>query len=501
MTLNTKEQINIAINFQQNGKFEEAENLYFELLEIEPANPNVLNLLGLLKYQTNQYSDAEFFIKKAIELNPCAYFYENLGLVYSENEQFNEAIMSYKKALEKEPNNFGVWFNLALTLKKNQRVDESISAYRKALSINTDSYDTYFNLGNIYFQIKNDATKAAIYYEKAVALKPDDEETKYCLAMAYVKEKNFKDGWKYSEYRPSKALALLTHSMSQPELKIKPEWQGEPIKDKILYIYYEAAFGDTMMFARYLPLLKDKCAKVYFKPQVSHIQLMKDSDLGIEILDKPTSTDNLEFDVHAPLMGLPYLLQLNSEEDIPFAKGYLKANPTKVKSYKEKYFNNNKFKVGIKWQGNTNYALSRVIKLKSFYKLFNIPNVKFYSVQKGGGAEELEDAKMYDITDLAPTFNDFSDTAAAIENLDLVICNDTSVAHLTGALGKRCWTLLPFVQDWRWLCDTSYCPWYESVKIFQQKEFDNWDEVFDRVKDELQTLAGSQKVNKFSKFL
>jgi len=123
-----------------------------------------------------------------------------------------------------------------------------------------------------------------------------------------------------------------------------------------------------------------------------------------------------------------------------------------------------------------------------------LPQTKFYSLQKGDGIEQLEDSKDFDIVDLGSTFNDFSDTAAAIENLDLVICNDTSVAHLTGALNKPCWVLLPFTQDWRWSIDLTYCPWYKSIKLFKQNKADDWDELFSRVYEELKDY-----VNKIQK--
>ena len=192
-------------------------------------------------------------------------------------------------------------------------------------------------------------------------------------------------------------------------------------------------------------------------------------------------------------MSLPYALKLNSEK-IPFDEGFLKANPEKVKESKTNYFNNNKFKIGIKWLGNPSIGLSRIIPIESFYKLFDLPNTQFYSVQTDDGVEELQKLPdNYELFDLGKTFNDFSDTAAAIENLDLIICNDTSIAHLAGAMGKPCWILLPSLYNWRWHTDISFSPWYKSVRIFKQNEADNWDEVFERVYDSLKGLRAPLK--------
>jgi ADP-heptose:LPS heptosyltransferase len=230
------------------------------------------------------------------------------------------------------------------------------------------------------------------------------------------------------------------------------------------------------MFARYLPLLKDKCKKVIFKPQSVCAQLFKDCGWDIQVLDKDDNEADLKYDVHVPIMSLPYLLKVN----IPFNKGYLKSNPEKVEYYKKKYFDNDKFKVGINWHGNITFSPTRRIPLKEFYQLFGLNDFKFYSLQTGEGIEQLEDAKDFGIVDLSSTFKDFSDTAAAVENLDLLITNDTAVAHVAGALNKPCKVLLPFVQDWRWSDDLQN-DWYESISSIKQQEPDDWKYVFEEL--------------------
>lgn len=485
-----KDQINMALQFHQAGQFAEAEKKYSEILKLAPNNANVLNLFGLLKYQNKQFEEAISYIKKAVEINPSAYFYDNLGSVYRDSEKLKDAIEAYKKALELTPNDFEILFNLAFTYKKDNQTDKAIETYQKALSINPDSADIYFNLGNLYEE-KNESQTALSYYEKAIKYKPDDKEINYFLAILYLKTKNFKEGWKYFEKRPSKDAAILTQSLVyKTAVESAQLWSGEPIKDKTLYVYYEAGLGDTIMFTRFVPLLKDKCARVLFKPQIDLVSFYKENDLNAEVLSNKTIGEDIKFDVHIPIMGLVHALGLNAEEQL-LRDNYLKANPEKVKAYKEKYFNNDKFKVGIKWQGNKNCGVERGVPLEAFYKILDLPNTKFYSVQKGEGIEQLATLpEKYDVDDLGTTFDDFSDTAAAIENLDLIITNDTSIAHLAGALGKQCWIVLPFVQNWRWHTDLSYSPWYKSVKLFKQSEEGNWDGVFEKVYGELKRLLG-----------
>ena len=493
MSTNGKEQISEALELHQLGKLTEAEDIYTEILNVYPKNADALNLFGLLKIQNNQPQEAVSYIEKAIEIKPCAYFYDSLGRAYSENYNLNNAIECFKKSLEFNQDNFDVWFNLALAYKNNMQFDKSIETYQTALSIEPDNSAVYFNLANIY-ERKGDTYSAIEYSEKANKYNKNynDNDIHYSLGISYLKIKDFEKGLKSYEYRQSKDFAILCQTLQYKDMMTsKPLWNGKPMQDKTIFVYYESALGDTLMYARYLHLVKEMCAKVLFKPQYCFIDLFKENDFGTEIIDSKTLPQDVLFDAHIPLMSIPYVLGLNTEQ-IPFSEGYLKGNADKIKTYKEKYFNTQKFKIGIKWKGNTAHDLSRILPLEAFYRFFDFPDTQFYSLQKGDGIEELENLpKDYNIINLGETFKDFSDTAAAMENLDLIICNDTSVAHLAGALGKPCWIMLPFVQNWRWHNDTSYSPWYKNVKLFKQNEPDNWDNVFNAAYEELKTLLGN----------
>ena len=493
MSVNGKDQINIALELHQSGKLIEAEDVYAEILNNYPDNADAFNLFGLLKIQNNQPEEAVSYIQRAIEIKPCSYFYESLGRAYLENGNFNDAIECFNKSLELNENNFDAWFNLALAYKNNIQFDKSIEIYQKALAIEPENSSVYFNLANIYEQ-KGDTPSSIEYYKKAHQYNKnyEDKDIRYSLGISYLKIKDFENGLINYESRQSKDFAILCQTLQYKELMTtKPLWNGESMPDKTIFVYYESALGDTLMYARYLHLVKDKCAKVLFKPQYCFLDLFKENDFGAEIIDSKTLPQDVVFDAHIPLMSIPYVLGLNTEE-IPFAEGYLKGNVQKTEEYKKKYFNNDKFKIGIKWKGNAAYDLSRILPLESFYRFFDLPNTQFYSVQKGEGIEELENLPQdYNVINLGETFKDFSDTAAAIENLDLIICNDTSVAHLAGALGKPCWVMLPFIQNWRWHNDTSYSPWYRNIKLFKQKEPNNWNDVFNMAYEELKILLNN----------
>lgn len=456
MSDNTNTLLLAAINLHQSGNLIDAEKIYLDVLKDNPDNANALNLLGNLLIQ---------------------------------KKQFEKAILNLKKASDLYPTFFDALFNLALAYKKSNQFDNAIKTYEKALELKPNDVAIHFNLGNLYEDI-NETLTAIKHYEKAFEYNTDynDTDIPYFLGICYIKAKNFERGLKLHEYRPSKPFAKLCQAREYKDIDTKPEWDGKPMKDKTIFVYYESAFGDTLMYVRYLELLRDKFAKVLFKPQISFIDFFKENNFGAEIIESRTLPENVRFDTHIPLMSIPYALKM-FDENIPLAEGYLKANLQKVQQYKEQYFNNDKFKVGIKWMGNPGNDITRIITVESFYKLFEMSNTQFYSVQKGDGVEEFERIpKQYGVIDLGDTFNDFGDTAAAIENMDLVICNDTSVAHIAAAMGKPCWILLPFVQNWRWHIDISYSPWYKSAKLFKQNEPGNWDEVFEMVKTELSRL-------------
>lgn len=510
MTLDLKARLSHALLFHQAGNLVEAEKLYLEILKDAPEDGNVLNLFGFLNVQTNRFSEAVSYLKKAVE---------------------------------RYPNFFEAWFNLGLAYKGMDDFENAIFAYKKALEIEPENVTANFNLANVY-ECKNETDNAIVYYEYAYKYNKDETDMNipYFLAICYIKAKNFEKGLPLHEFRHSKAFAIECQKAIHKDIETKPFWDGTPMPDKTIFVYYEAALGDTLQYVRYLDCLKGMFKKVLFKPQLAFVDFFKENNFGAEIIDGKTLPEDVVFDIHIPLISIPQVLGHFSEE-IPLSEGYLKANPEKVQYFKQKYFNNdkhyvmpelelaaeqktslfrhlitdnvyeiphkdgqcgstqsksrddatvkvkNKLKIGFKWMGNTVYDMARVINIESFYKLFELPNTQFYSLQKGEGVEEFAKIpKEYNVIDLSEEFNDFGDTAAAIENLDLVICNDTSVAHLAAAMGKPTWILLPFVPNWRWHTDISYSPWYKSVKFFKQSEPNNWDDVFEQVYEKLSIL-------------
>ena len=482
-----KKIFDVGFSLHQQGKLEEAEVAYNEILKNNNENAEIYNLLGVLKLQQNDVISAIHFIEQAIKKEENEYFYETLFQAYIRAKLYKQ-ITSYETlVLKKFPQNFSLLFNLALAYKNLKNNKKAILFYDKALKINPTSYDGWFNLAHLY-NIEGEVKNAISALKICQKLRPKDKDTEYFLSLAYMRLKDYDKGLKLFENRFSKDTAVALQNKSYPnKATLKNLWQGEDIKNKTLLVYYEAGFGDTIMFARYLPLVANRCKKLILLCQKPLTPLFKINSLGVDqIIDTYIPEQNIDFDVHAPLLSLPYLLKLKGERVFAYPEGYLKADEKLAKEYKEKYFNNDKIKVGIKWQGNTYFDMDRVIPSEEFIPLMQVENTQYYSFQTFEGSEDISKLKENNIIDIGKDLINFSQTAAALSNLDLVICNDTSLAHLAGAMGVPCWIILPYEVNWRWHTDLTKCDWYDCVKLFHQHKIGDWKGVFEDILSEMQ---------------
>lgn len=491
----TEDLIQLGFSLHQNGKLEEAENAYQEALAQDKNNAEVYNLIGVLKLQQNDVISAVHMAELAVEKNPNAYFYETLFQTYIRAGLYKQIIRREEEVMKKFPEDFSLLFNLALAHKNMRNIPEAIKYYDKALRINPASYDAWFNLSHLY-SVEGETKNAVSALKICKKLKPHDKDTDYFLSLALMRIKDYNHGLKLFENRLCKETAFALQNKSYPnKARLDNFWKGENIKNKTLLVYYEAGFGDVIMFSRYLTLAKQKCKKLIFLCQKPLSPLFRENNLGIdEIVDTYVPENQLDFDYHIPLLSLPYVLKLKGDKVFFRSEGYLHADNKIAEEYKKKYFENDKLKIGIKWQGNTYYDQDRVIPAKSFIPLMNVENTQFYSFQTFEGSEDIKE--LDNIIDIGKNLLDFSQTAAALSNLHLVICNDTSLAHLAGAMGIPCWIILPYEVNWRWHTDLNVCDWYDSVRLFRQHQLNDWIGVFDDVKKSmLQCIEQTKKTN------
>ena len=411
---------------------------------IELADEQVQNgdLLCAIKYY-----------KKHLEQNPDdAFIYNRIGYLYGKVSQYDyldEQIKYFYKVLEFDPENTTAIRNLALTYPLMGKTQEAVDCFHKL-----------FKLGSL-------------------------EDDYFAYACLKIKLGDFEEGWKYYEARFLKKFGATYY----PRIT-KPQWEGEDIKDKTLFVHYEQGLGDSIMFFRYLKQIEPFAGKIIFKVQKELYNLFSYNTGNIEIVKTHSYLVNQNFDYHIPIMSFPRVLKSNIE-NIPFSEGYLKADERKTQKFKKEFFDNDCLKIGIAWNGMKTGNRKRDIPLEYFYSLCKLKNVQIYSFQKGFGTEQLENLPSdVKIIDFGKEFNDFSDTAAAMENLDLFITSDNGVFNLAGAMGKKTFLLLNKNSEWRWFLDEEKTPWYDSVRIFKKKhENDGWDLLMKKVMEEIKKGA------------
>ena len=507
-------QLNAALNLQQK-KFKAALKLFKLALSINPSVPyvnfnygNVLHNLKLLDEALQSYD-------QAIKLKPdyVEAFY-NRGIVLDDLKRFDEALQSYDQAIYLKSNYAEIFFNRGIVLEKLKRFHEALQSYDQAIYLKSNYAEAFFNRGNALLNLKRN-NEALQSYDQAINLNPNYAEAhnnrgnalqdlkrndealqsldqainlnpNYAEAIsnkAYLKLRlgEFEEGWKLYEYRKNKKDKIHQY----PKFS-QPLWLGNvSIQGKTILIHSEQGLGDTIQFYRYLPLLKSlKPKNIIFHLENQLIPLF--SSLKNEItfleIDKPLPS----FDFYCPLMSLP--LAFNTTlETIPSNIPYLNVDEFKNKYWQDRLGRKTKTRIGLVWSGSIAHKKDhdRSLRLNQFLNLLNLP-YEFHSLQK-----EIRDYDQKTLEELGSIFqyqndlNDLSDTAGLLNQMDLIISVDTSVAHLAGALGKKVWILLPFVPDFRWLFDLEYSPWYPTARLFRQSQRGNWDNVFHQLKNEL----------------
>ncbi len=442
-TLSIQKAIQLANQHYKANQFLEAETLCRKILQIDSKNSVALYLLGLIADKMGQTEEAIHLLKQAILINPMVTAFQG---------------------------------NLGNLLKKQGKLEEAIQCYQQVLCLDPHSIEAYNNLGNI-FKAQGQLELAITYFQQAIVLKPDWPIAHLGYSLTLLKKGEFSLGWLEYEWR------FKNNEISTPQLK-QPRWDGTPLAGRTLLIHWEQGFGDTIQFSRYLTLITG--GKLIFVipsalallfanlPQVdtiiAHNQLDKEPDIT--------------YDIWIPLLSLPqhFATTLNN---IPAAVPYLHPNLFKVKQWQQRLAQNH-FKIGIVWAGNPNHQddRNRSCSLTYFAKLAKLPHVTLFSLQIGVAANQPVPQGM-NLVSLTPFLKDFSDTAAVIANLDLIISVDTAIAHLAGAIGQPVWVLLHFNSDWRWLVEREDTPWYPTMRLFRQPTPGDWNSVFSQVLVEL----------------
>lgn len=506
---------------------EEAFSIYKKFVDMKQNAPESMKktlfstMLNYISEKVNnkQYSDALFlyrFLSVKSELSPDSFY--KIGEAFFNTGNMDLSVKFLRHYEKKETNKPLLFLTLAnfynLELKDYKT---AIKYYEKYLQIDETKPVIYTITASLYAKLYGDLSlKDQIYYfTKAYNLRPKDRLSIQGLAFCYEKlgdvvnakyfyEKlladcnptptdfynygafliscgEFLEGHKYFTYR----FLVDDKNLKYPlDFDIERKWDfKQDISDKVLLVHYEQGFGDTFMYCRFVPYLRKIAKRVVFVVQDSLCDLIKNSELisnGIEVVSDRTDIKSLGYDVHMALLDAPYALGI-TVDNIPYKNGYLQVSEEKIKAYADKYIqNSSNLKVGIAYRGDrsANYN-GRDIEFSRFRTLFNLENIDFYSLQVDIDKEDF-------VTSLGNTFNDFSDTASAIKNMDVIVSTDNVILNLAGALGVKTLGMFNKYTNFRWYnLSGGDIGWYSSVKPLQVEENNCWSDVFSSITNEL----------------
>ena len=473
--------------------------------------------LGWACFGIDELEEAETWMRKALASDDDAWEpMFNLAVVLQARARHAEAVQCYQRALELRAHDFDcqiglgsaqlglddavaaeaqfraaiasdasrkvAWVNLGTALGRQHRPAAALQAFLHAETLPEKEGEETDNFVNVAIGFVEDGRvqDALAVFEQGLPERPDAGGY-YAYALALLKAGRLAEGWHYYEFR------RLRDSPPSVRLEARhPAWEGQDLRGKTLLLHVEQGFGDVIQLVRYAPFVKSLGAKVVLRvsrPMKSLARAFNGIDLVVDP-DEPVPT----FDFFAHLFSLPRIFG-TEVATIPAQVPYIEAPRELVERWSERLGGEGVLKVGVVWAGNPEHKNDRYrsLRLAALAPLWPVAGVRFISLQKGAAAAEWEGLPAgLDAVNLGPELADFTDTAAVISQLDLVICVDTAVAHLAGALGKPVWLLVAQPADFRWLEGREDSPWYPTMRLFRQSERGDWDEVIERVKEALQ---------------
>ena len=471
--------LKLAFAAHNAGRHADAEALCRTLVQIQPADAQLLFLLGMTLHKTNRDAEAADWLRRAAELQPdSARIFSGLGYACRALGDETAAAKNFARAAELEPHNADHFYGLGIALHKLDDLERAAAAFQKAVELNPRDAASWNNLGKIFKQL-NRLDESIAAYNCALEISPGYEIARHGRAISLLTAGRLAEGFREYESRWSKI---------KPRVFPQPRWHGEPVDGKVVFIHAEQGFGDAIHFARFVPRVRERAARVIFECRPELKSLFTFSGIADEIIayGEPAPP----FDVFASIVSVPGLLGV-TEKNIPGRVPYLKAPLGENLPPAE----TGDLRVGFVWAGSPTHSddAMRSMPLEMFAPILQTPSVAFYSLQLP--VPERDRTFFHalpSVVDLSPRLADFLATANFVAQLDLVIAVDTSVAHLAGALARPVWTLVQSDADWRWFLERPDTAWYPTMRLFRQAQRGQWPPVVVRVAEELRRLAATR---------
>jgi tetratricopeptide (TPR) repeat protein len=472
--------LNRSVALREMGRVDEAVRDAEIGVALKPEGPRAQMALGDALYDLGNFPAAAAAYAKACAPGPDhATARHKLGVAYTQLGRLEEAVFELEQSLAELPDDPLCMTHLANAVAKLRQYDRALGLYRRALERNPTLDLAWANLGVVLHELAcfDDAIEC---YAEARSLAEDGALADYNESATRLIRGEYEAGWRLYEAR------ALTGPLSRKRWNVpRPQWVGkEPIEGHAILVHAEQGMGDTIQFCRYLPLLADRGARVLAALPGPILDLVAAMDRRIEIV---TEENMPPFDFHSPMMSLPHALG-TVLETVPARVPYLFAPAERKAHWARTLSPRRGRRVGLAWAGNPRHTndRQRSMPLATLLPLLDLPGIQFISLQK---EIKEEDRAVYQAAEnllkLGETLTDYGDTAALLDELDLVIAVDTSVAHLAGALGRPFWVLVTHIPEWRWLLDRDDSPWYPTARVVRQKVDGDWDEVIARIAREL----------------
>ena len=401
----------------------------------------------------------------------------NQAIELHQNGDIPEAKEYYQQLLNQGCNDHRVFSNYGLILRGLGRLQEAEGLHRKAIELNSDFAEAHYNLGNTLKDLGR-LQEAEESHRKAIKLNSDFAEASWNLSLLQLLKGDYKNGLENYECRSKIKKPITPHGTP----KIKQVGNKKLEKDEKLLIVSEQGLGDTLQYMRYLPYLRDQSFDISFSAQTKLHSLIKSSGIDPQPLS-PEEASVISEGQWIPLLSLPRYLQINPKNPI-ITSPYIHSTDNLNQKWKNIFANEKRPLVGINWQGNKETEKKyqgRSIPLETFSRVLKMNDITMVSLQKGFGSEQLEHCsfrnKFVECQSIINSTWDFLENAAIIENCDLIITCDTSIAHLAGGMGKKVWLLLKDIPHWTWGTEGEGTFWYPTMKLFRQKEQHNWNEI------------------------
>jgi tetratricopeptide (TPR) repeat protein len=460
------------------------------LLQRDANDFEALRIAGAAHVLGERHDAALPLLERAAAIRPQdPSVMNNLALALQATGESARALAMLQAAAATYPQRTDILFNLAGALQKNHQLEEAAALCARVISLDPGNGPAYCTLGNILRECGSFAAALAAY-QQAVAVAPRLREARKHLAFAQLQVGDFRNGWDNYEARSFQIRSTLSSRL--------PCWDGRRKVPGGLWLVAEQGLGDTIQFVRYARLLRDAgiCASLECHPRL--VRILRSNPFLESVVpygQAGAGSDAVWF----PMQSLPRAFATDVAT-IPAPVPYLSADPGRVELWGRRFAGTRTFRVGIAWQGDPRVELTflrgRSVPLVELAPLADVPGVSLYSLQKGYGTEQLQDASFAArIARFEPELDTeadaFIDTAAVMMHLDLVVTSDTAIAHLAGALGRPVWLALQFAPEWRWLLDRADSPWYPTMRLFRQGRSGDWAGVFAEMAAQLGKLAAA----------